>query len=127
MSKKTEPTGSFLDDVELEYEEEPQEKPTKKSKKVLTSPKHKSILKNVISKLKERTTLMASPETKTAKKTTAAQTIKSLAWLVEAGFRGFVGWVLLTNFDQLVTTVAAIYALGTATLIVATHFVKAHK
>lgn len=53
--------------------------------------------------------------------------IKSLAWLVEAAFRGFVGWVLLTNFHNYATTVAAMYALATAGIIVVTHFVKAHK
>jgi hypothetical protein len=56
-----------------------------------------------------------------------AEMIKSLAWLLEATFRGFVGWVLLTNFDNVVTTAAGVYALATAAVIVATHFVKAHR
>lgn len=55
------------------------------------------------------------------------ETIKSLAWLVEATFRGFVGWLLLTNFHNYVVVVAAVYALVTAGIIVVSHFVKAHK
>lgn len=53
--------------------------------------------------------------------------VKSIAWLVEAAFRSFAGWVMLTSFHNYATTVAAIYALGTAGVIVVTHFVKAHK
>lgn len=63
-------------------------------------------------------------ETKTVRK---FDMLKSGAWLLEAAFRGFVGWVLLTNFHNYATTAAAVYALATATAIVVTHFVKAHK
>lgn len=62
--------------------------------------------------------------TKTNKK---KDIVKSLAWLVEAGFRGFVGWVLLAHFHNYVMTAAAIYSLVTAGLIVMVHFVNAHK
>lgn len=61
------------------------------------------------------------------KKGKALCTIKSIAWLGEASFRFFVAWVLLTNFDNLATTAAAFYALGTAAIIVLAHFVGAHK
>lgn len=62
-----------------------------------------------------------------AKAKAQVRTLRSAAWLVEATFRTFAGWVLLGNFDHLATTVAALYALGTAGLIVAAHFFKAHK
>lgn len=66
-------------------------------------------------------------ETKTdAKSSTKIDMFKSIAWLLEAAFRGFTGWVLLTSFHNYATTVAAIYALGTAGVIVVTHFVKAN-
>lgn len=146
MTKKIKPAappfhGSVLDDVPMEFEDIDDRrdklivpkpitvKVPKKSNKVLTSPKHKRILKSVISKLIGKDDKMASNDkTKTAeKKSGLAYAIKSIAWLVEASFRGFAGWVLLTNFDHLATTIAAFYALGTAALIVVTHFVKAHK
>lgn len=60
-------------------------------------------------------------------KSTKLEVIKSLAWLIEATFRGFVGWVLLSHFNNYVMVAAAIYSLITAGLIVITHFVKAHK
>ena len=52
---------------------------------------------------------------------------KSLAWLIEASFRIFAGYVLLTHFHNYVTVVAAIYALVTAGVIVVVHFINAHK
>lgn len=68
-------------------------------------------------------------ETKTdvVKKSNKFDAVKSIAWLIEAAFRGFAGWVLLTNFHNYATTVAAVYALATGAVIVITHFVKAHK
>ena len=56
-----------------------------------------------------------------------ANAIRSAFWLGEAAFRIFAGWVLLGNFDHYATTLAALYALGTAGLIVVVHFAKAHK
>lgn len=99
-------------------------------KKVLTNPTKRSILKRII-KLKRKDNKMASqktdkPEAK-AKKTGKMNVVKSIAWLVEAGFRGFVGWVLLSNFDHLVTTIAGVYALGTAAVIVIAHFWRANR
>lgn len=70
---------------------------------------------------------MTTTETKNTKGqvSTAA---KSIAWIVEAGFRGFVGWVML-NFHahNYVMAAAGIYALLTAFVIVVAHFIKAHK
>lgn len=67
---------------------------------------------------------MTTTKTKTASK---KDVIKSVAWLIEATFRGFVGYVLLTNFHSYVTTASGLYALVTAGIIVVTHFVFAHK
>lgn len=60
-------------------------------------------------------------------KSSNKETIKSLAWLIEAAFRGFTGYILLTNFHNYVVVAAAVYALVTAGIIVVAHFVKAHK
>lgn len=70
---------------------------------------------------------MATDNKKTSTKNDKAEVLKSIAWLLEAAFRGFVGYVLLSQFDHLVTTIAAFYALGTAGVIVVAHFVKAHR
>jgi hypothetical protein len=49
-------------------------------------------------------------------------------WLIEATFRGFVGYMLLAHFrHNYVAVAAALYALLTAAMIVIVHFVKAHK
>lgn len=53
--------------------------------------------------------------------------VKSIAWLIEAAFRGFVGYILLANFHSYLTIAVAIYSLLTAALIVIVHFVNAHK
>ena len=54
--------------------------------------------------------------------------IKSVVWLIEATFRGYVGYMLLAHFrSNFVADVAAIYALVTASTIVIAHFTKAHK
>jgi hypothetical protein len=64
----------------------------------------------------------------TKTKSTKSNYIKSVAWLIEATFRAFVGYMLLVHFrHNLVADVAALYALITASLIVVTHFVRAHK
>lgn len=67
---------------------------------------------------------MTLPKTKTAK---TANAIKSSAWLVEASWRGLVGWVLLANFSHFLAIAAAWYALATAAVIVVYHFFNAHK
>lgn len=61
-------------------------------------------------------------------KATKADYVKSIAWLIEATFRGFVGYMLAVHFrSSYVALAAAIYALVTAGIIVIAHFVKAHK
>lgn len=60
-------------------------------------------------------------------KSTKSDAFKSLVWLIEAAFRGFTGWALLTNFDNIATTTVGVYALATAVIIIAVHFIKAHK
>lgn len=77
--------------------------------------------------LNKRKDDMTSSETNT-KKGQISTAAKSIAWIVEAGFRGFVGWVML-NFHahNYVMAVAGVYALLTAFVIVVAHFVKAHK
>lgn len=62
------------------------------------------------------------------KKLDAKKLIKSAAWLVEAAFRGFVGYVMLVQIvHNYLTLVASGYALFTAAAIVVTHFVKANQ
>ena len=72
---------------------------------------------------------MSKDDTKktSTKSKNAANVIKSIAWLVEAAFRGFVGYVLLTKVNSTVAVVAGLYALLTAAMIVVKHFVDAHK
>lgn len=91
--------------------------------KYLTISKRGSIIKRV-KKLIRKDIKMASNKTNKSKK---ADVVKSVAWLVEATFRGFVGWILLSNFDHLLTTAVAFYALGTGAVIVVSHFVRAHR
>lgn len=142
-----------LDSVKLEYEDIPPAKirvktgkaakhvmgkidiPQGKPKKVLTNPKRRSIVDSVKQLIKRKDDTMASTnKTKSTevaptkgRKAQAMGTIMSLAWLLEASFRGFVGWVLLTNFSNYATTAAAFYALGTAAIIVLMHFVRANR
>lgn len=94
-----------------------------KSTKYLTKVKPPGIIE-LVKKLKRKDDKMAHDKNKKSNKSNA---VISIAWLVEATFRGFVGWILLNNFDHLVTTAAGIYALGTAGVIVVMHFVRAHK
>jgi hypothetical protein len=100
---------------------------TSKPKKVLTNLKPFARLRNVIKANKKGDKIMATDKQKTSTKNGKKDTVLSIAWLVEAAFRGFVGWVLLSNFDHLATTAAAFYALGTAGVIVVSHFVRAHR
>lgn len=51
---------------------------------------------------------------------------KSVAWLVETAARAMAGYLILTNFNHVVATVVALYFLGTAAILVATHFLKAY-
>lgn len=66
--------------------------------------------------------------TKEQKNNTPKEVIKSVAWLIEAAFRGFVAYILIVDHRHNYFAMAAgIYALATATMIVVAHFVKAHK
>lgn len=116
------PQGS-LDGYELRYEDMQKKSNRGKPIKSLTNIHKRNTMKPV-KKLKRKDDKMANDKQKNNSK---LDVVKSVAWLLEASFRGFVGWVLLRNFDHVVTTAAAIYALGTAGAIVVTHFVKAHK
>lgn len=72
---------------------------------------------------------MASKENTENKKgfrATAWDITKSIAWLGEAAFRIFVGYLIITNFDNTIATAAAIYALVTGGVIVIAHFVRAY-
>ena len=112
-----------LKDYKLQYEDVQLNKPNRGNPiKVLTKQNKRRIMEPVINN-KRKDNKMTNDKTKINK----ANTIKSIAWLVEAGFRGFVGWILLSNFDHLVTTAVAIYALGTAGVIVVSHFVRANR
>lgn len=66
--------------------------------------------------------------TQPSKTNTNKEVIKSVMWLIEATFRGFVGYMLLVHFRHNYVAVAAgLYALFTGAMIVIVHFVKAHK
>lgn len=121
MAKRKEITS--LEDYPLEFEDIPPKSNRGKTRKYLTKSKKASIIKPV-NKAKRKDDKMAYDKNKQNSK---GNVFKSIAWLAEAAFRTFVGWVLLSNFDHLVTTAAAFYALGTAGLIVVAHFVTAHK
>lgn len=117
-------TVSLLDTVKLDYEDmEPKENNTVGQTKVLTKLSKRSIIDHVKAKRKDDKK-MAHDKTKKSNK---FDVVKSVAWLIEAAFRAFVGWILLTNFDRYITTAAALYALGTAAIIVVAHFVKANR
>lgn len=117
----------------LMHESDPKYKPPKpeksnkgKYKKVLTNTKRGSIIKGVHKLIgKDDKKMNAKP--KNQKQFDWRGAVKSLAWLVEAAFRGFIGWILLSNFDNLATTAVAFYALGTAGIIVVMHFVRANR
>lgn len=51
---------------------------------------------------------------------------KSVAWLVETAARAIAGYLIMTNFNHIITLVIAVYFLGTAALLLVTHFVKAY-
>jgi hypothetical protein len=70
---------------------------------------------------------MTTTKNQTPTNNKSKDVIKSLAWLIEAAFRGFVGWVLLDHFHNYIMVAVAIYSLLTAGLIVIVHFVNAHK
>lgn len=99
-----------------------------KPNKVLTNLKAFATLRNVNKAKRKGDKIMATDNKKTSTKSNdKLEVLESLAWLVEAAFRGFVGWVLLHNFNNYATTAAGIYALGTAGVIVVLHFVRAHR
>lgn len=83
-----------------------------------------------MAKSTSKTTTEAAPV-----KSSNKETIKSLAWLVEATWRGFVGYLVLAHTSAITdvkaftyfVVAAGIYALVTAAVIVVSHFVKAHK
>lgn len=100
-----------------------------KSKKVLTNQNRWSIIKRVSKKVNRKEHIVKDITTNkksNKKRFDYRGAIKSIAWLVEAAVRAFTGWTLLANFDNYITTAAAIYLLGTAGVIVIRHFVKAH-
>lgn len=57
----------------------------------------------------------------------AAKYLKASAWLLEASLRTYVGIVILMVKTGDIPVGIALYFLGTAGAIVATHFAKAYK
>ena len=54
--------------------------------------------------------------------------VKSVMWLIEAAFLGYVGYMLLAHYRHNYIAVAAgLFALFQTAMIVIVHFVKAHK
>lgn len=51
---------------------------------------------------------------------------KSFAWLIETAARAAAGYLILSNYNHIVTTIVAMYFLVTATALLVTHFVKAY-
>lgn len=145
--KKQKPfSGSVLADYPLEFEDMPMNKRLErrkaglqvkkpviikvsdrgKSKKDLTNLKKGSIIEPV-NKAKRKDDKMATDKTNKTKKGNATRTLKSIVWLAFAVQQAFIGYVLLTNFDNYFVIVSALVSLGIAGVIVAVHFVKAHK
>lgn len=69
---------------------------------------------------------MASTKTETKSKKKVS-TLKSVAWLGFASQQSFVGYVLLSNFDNYVVVAAAVASLLLAFVVVVSHFVRAHR
>jgi len=91
--------------------------------KSLTFKKKGSIIGRV-NKLKRKDDKIATDKTKKSNKSNA---LKSVAWLVFAAQQAFIGYVLLTNFNNYVVVATALLSLGIAGVIVIAHFFKAHK
>lgn len=70
---------------------------------------------------------MSTNKNKSETKASKLEIVKSLAWLIEAAGRGFVGYLLLTTHSNYVILAVAIYFVLTALMIVTVHFVNAHK
>lgn len=96
---------------------------SKNPRKSLTIPKMGSIIKGV-NKLKRKDDKMASDKTKKSNK---ANGLKSLAWLAFAAQQAFIGYVLLSNFDNYAVVACALLSLGLAGVVVIAHFFNAHK
>ena len=65
--------------------------------------------------------------TKNKKTKNINELTKSIAWLIEATARAFVGWALITHSKNYIALAVAVYFLATSGLIVISHFYKAHK
>lgn len=101
-----------------------------KYKKILTNVNIRRIMERITKLIRKDDKKMTEIHPKASKKSKSFDwrgAVKSLAWLIEAAFRGFVGWILLSNFDNTLATAAAFYALGTAGIIVVMHFVRANR
>lgn len=96
----------------------------RKPKKVLTKPKLWPTLKRV--KAKKKGDKMAT-DIKQKLINLNRDVLTSIAWLLEAVFRIYIGVLLLQHFSNFVAIAAALYALGTAGAIIVKHFVDAHK
>ena len=75
------------------------------------------------SKIKRKVIMVQRPN----KTNTSNEVVKSVAWLIEATFRGFIGCWLIGHTHDWLIVLLAMYALATAALIVIVHFLKAHK
>lgn len=118
-----EPSTSTIRNFPIFFEDLPKKKDNSgNSRKYLTKDKKNHIMGSVI-KLKRKDDKMTKEKnTKNNKR----DILKSITWLLEATFRIFVGWLLLSNFDNIFVVIAALYALGSAGVIVIAHFVKAY-
>ena len=94
-----------------------------KLRKSLTMKKKGSIIERV-KKAKRKDDKMAVDKNKKANKVNG---LKSLAWLTFAAQQAFIGYVLLSNFNNYVVVACALASLGMAGLVVIAHFFKAHK
>lgn len=64
--------------------------------------------------------------TEQTKKGKSINFVKSFAWLIETAARAAAGYLILSNYNHIVTTIVAMYFLVTATVLLVTHFVKAY-
>lgn len=61
------------------------------------------------------------------KKHAALEVLESIMWFAFAGHQGFMGWVLLTNFDDYFVLGSGLLAVLLALVVVGVHFIAAHR
>lgn len=96
------------------------------TRKYLTKSKKRSILRPVNKLKRKDDKKMAHDKTKKSKGK-KLNMLKSIVWLAFAVQQAFIGYLVLSNFDNYFAIVTALISLGIAGAIVLAHFVRAYK